>query len=86
MNRTVPIFLLALGIVALPAVVSSVPRDSSWDIGFADTDNDGLVDLEEIDAASDPANCDSDADGTDDGQDGWAVVPGFAPPRLPSPL
>jgi probable HAF family extracellular repeat protein len=50
---------------------------------YGDADHDGLTNLQEYEANTDPNNPDSDGDGVLDGQDGWANDPDFSPPRLP---
>jgi probable HAF family extracellular repeat protein len=50
---------------------------------YGDADHDGLTNLQEYLAGTDPNNPDTDGDGVPDGQDGWPFDPDFSPPRIP---
>ncbi len=50
-----------------------------------DDDHDGLTNAEEADIGTKPDEPDSDGDGVDDGEDGWALIPELAPKRLAVP-
>jgi probable HAF family extracellular repeat protein len=50
---------------------------------YGDNDHDGLTNLQEYLAGTDPNNPDTDGDGVLDGEDGWPFDPDFSPPRIP---
>ncbi len=65
---------------------------ASWEIQYfgktgidpnADPDHDGLSNLEEFLAGTDPTNPDTDGDGVPDGQDGFPLDPNIKVPRVP---
>ncbi|MEM1158051.1 MAG: hypothetical protein AAGH72_07330 [Verrucomicrobiota bacterium] len=50
-----------------------------------DSDDDGLTNAQEADIGSNPNTADTDGDGVDDGEDGWALLNELAPARVPVP-
>ena len=53
--------------------------------GSEDLDGDGLTNDEEAFFGTIPVNSpDTDGDTVPDGEDGWALIAEFAPPRLPN--
>ncbi|MEM6885980.1 MAG: hypothetical protein AAF571_13210, partial [Verrucomicrobiota bacterium] len=50
-----------------------------------DSDDDGLTNAQEADIGSNPNTADTDGDGVDDGEDGWALLNELAPARVTVP-
>ena len=59
--------------------------DDIDDIDPNDLDNDGLTNEEEALIGTNPELSDSDGDGINDGEDGWALSSALSPVRLPKP-